>query len=104
MPDFSRQAKAVAAFVVTLLVQIQVYVGQGGTDALLSVTLGQWISIAILTFAAYGVVYSVPNVTAVQAAGLPTPVVTVASPVDVVALQSAHDALHNDPPAAGEGQ
>ena len=60
---FSRQAKAIAAFLVTFLVQLQAYVGQGGVDTLQSVTVGQWISIAILTASAYGVVYAVPNVT-----------------------------------------
>jgi hypothetical protein len=57
----SAQAKAIASAVALLLVQVQVYVGQGGVDALLAVTLGQWISVAIAVLAGYGVVYNIPN-------------------------------------------
>ena len=69
MTSLSRQAKAVAAVLVTFLVQVQVYVGQGGVDELKAVTLGQWISVVVFTASAYGIVYSVPN-TGVQ---LPAP-------------------------------
>ena len=86
LPDVSKQAKAVTAFVVTFLAQVQVYVGQGGIAELQAITLGQWISVAILTAAAYGVVYAIPNTQPEPAARLIDPSLTrvvVQSPSEV---------------------
>lgn len=57
----SAQAKAIATGVALFLVQLQVFVGQGGVEALAAVTLGQWISVVLYVLAGYGVVYAVPN-------------------------------------------
>jgi hypothetical protein len=59
--DLSKQAKAIAAGAALFLVQVQVFVGQGGVDTLRAVTLGQWITVALGVLAGYGVVYNVPN-------------------------------------------
>jgi hypothetical protein len=61
MFGLSKQAKAIAAGIALFLVQVQVFVGQGGVDVLLGVTLGQWITVALGTLAGYGVVYNIPN-------------------------------------------
>ena len=61
VPKLSRQAKSIATAVAILLVQVQVYVGLGGIEALQAVTFGQWISVVVNTLASYGAVYSIPN-------------------------------------------
>jgi hypothetical protein len=59
--NLSAQAKAVATAAALFLVQVQVFIGQGGVDALTAVTLGQWITVVLGVLAGYGVVYNIPN-------------------------------------------
>ena len=82
MPTLSAQAKAIATGIVALLLQIQVFVGQGGVAELQAVTLGQWITIAVGTLGSYGVVYAIPNTPAPVAVPAPAvaPVVVVPTP------------------------
>jgi hypothetical protein len=102
----SKQAKAIAAGIALLLVQVQVFVGQGGVDVLLSVTLGQWITVALGVLAGYGVVYNIPNAYPVEAAefapvapalrpvslehAAPAPVVVNVAPATVVDPSDPH--------------
>lgn len=57
----SKQAKAIAGGLVAALMQLQVYVGIGGWDAVGALSVGQWIGVLIAVLASYGIVYNVPN-------------------------------------------
>lgn len=95
--NLSKQAKAIASAVALALVQIQVYVGQGGTEALTKVSLGQWISVVLGVLAGYGVVYAIPN------APVPPPVVATDQVKVIVDSQMAElAAALNQQPVAGE--
>ena len=56
-----KQSKAVASGLVAALFQLQVYVGQGGWDAVGSLSVGQWIGVVLAVLGSYGLVYAIPN-------------------------------------------
>jgi hypothetical protein len=66
LSNLSPQAKAIASAVLTFLAQVSVVVGSGGLDVIGALTIGQWISIVLLTATAYGFTYAVPNGPAVK--------------------------------------
>lgn len=59
--SLGKQAKAVASGLVAALFQLQVYMGQGGWDAVGNLSVGQWIGVLITVLGSYGIVYAIPN-------------------------------------------
>lgn len=58
---FSPQAKAIVSALMVLLAQVIAFVGTGGWSVLVSLTLGNWLGIAMATLLAWGFTYNIPN-------------------------------------------
>lgn len=58
---FSPQAKAIVSALMVLLAQVIAFVGTGGWSVLVTLTLGNWLGIAMATLLAWGFTYNIPN-------------------------------------------
>ena len=89
---FSPQAKAVVSALMVLLAQIIAFVGTGGWSVLVTLTLGNWLGIAMATLLAWGFTYNVPNTPAT----VPVPTV-IADGIRI--SEEAETAKHDEPKA-----